>query len=42
MEALLREACAQIAARDDGSLSLDSRKGLVQLARQGKQRPQVM
>jgi cyclic pyranopterin phosphate synthase len=42
MERLIREACRRIAARDDGSLSLDSRKGLVQLARRGNERPQVM
>jgi MoaA/NifB/PqqE/SkfB family radical SAM enzyme len=42
MERLLRDACERIAARDDGSLSLDSRKGLVQLARQRKERPAVV
>jgi hypothetical protein len=42
MERLLRAACDQIAAHDDGSLSLDSRKGLVQLARKRNERPQVV
>lgn len=42
MERLLRDACARIAARDDGSLSLDSRKGLVQLARRRNERPAVI
>jgi hypothetical protein len=41
MERLLRSACDRIAANDDGSLSLDSRKGLVQLERVGKQRPRI-
>jgi hypothetical protein len=41
MERLLQQACERIAARDDGSLSLDSRKGLVQLARKGHERPAV-
>jgi len=42
MERLLRDACERIAANDDGSLSLDSRKGLVQLARQRNERPEVV
>lgn len=42
MERLLRGACEQIRARDDGSLSLDSRKGLVQLPRKRNERPQVV
>ncbi len=42
LENLLREACQRIAARDDGSLSLDSRKGLVQLARVRNERPRVI
>jgi hypothetical protein len=42
LEDLLREACERIAARDDGSLSLDSRKGLVQLARVRNERPPVV
>jgi MoaA/NifB/PqqE/SkfB family radical SAM enzyme len=42
MERLLRAACERITAHDDGSLSLDSRKGLVQLPRQGKERPAVV
>lgn len=42
LEGLLSEACSRIRDRDDGSLSLDSRKGLRQLERQGKQRPEVM
>ncbi len=42
MERLIRSACEQIVARDDGSLSLDSRKGLVQLARVRNERPQVV
>lgn len=42
LERLLGEACARIAAGDDGSLSLDSRKGLLQLPRSGKERPQVI
>jgi cyclic pyranopterin phosphate synthase len=41
MERLLREACARVAEHDDGTLSLDSRKGLVQLARKGRERPAV-
>lgn len=42
MQRLLRDACARITAHDDGSLSLDSRKGLVQLPRTAKERPQVV
>jgi hypothetical protein len=42
MERLIRDACERIAARDDGSLSLDSRKGLVQLARKRNERPEVV
>jgi len=42
MERLLREACQRITARDDGSLSLDSRKGLIQLPRERNERPQVV
>ena len=42
MERLLRAAAERIIAHDDGSLSLDSRKGLVQLARKGKERPAVV
>jgi len=42
MERLLRDACERIAAHDDGSLSLDSRKGLVQLPRTRNERPQVV
>ena len=42
LENLLREACRRIAARDDGSLSLDSRKGLVQLPRVRNERPRVV
>jgi hypothetical protein len=42
MERLLREACERIAARDDGSLTLDSRKGLVQLPRKRNERPEVV
>jgi MoaA/NifB/PqqE/SkfB family radical SAM enzyme len=42
MERLIRAACECIAARDDGSLSLDSRKGLVQLPRVRNERPQVV
>lgn len=42
VERLLSEACRRIAARDDGSLSLDQRKGLVQLARKGHERPRVV
>jgi cyclic pyranopterin phosphate synthase len=41
LETLLSEACGRIAARDDGALSLDSRKGLVQLPRRGHERPPV-
>ena len=42
MEGMLRAVCERIQARDDGSLTLDSRKGLVQLARtRGNERPQV-
>jgi MoaA/NifB/PqqE/SkfB family radical SAM enzyme len=41
LERLLRDACERIASRDDGSLSLDSRKGLVQLPRSGHGRPAV-
>jgi hypothetical protein len=39
MQRLLRDACERIAARDDGALSLDSRKGLAQLARKRNERP---
>ena len=42
MERLLRDACRRLAARDDGSLTLDSRKGLRQLPRKGNERPQVV
>ena len=42
MERLIRAACERIAANDDGSLSLDSRKGLVQLPRKRNERPQVV
>lgn len=42
MEHLLHAACARLAAHDDGALSLDSRKGLVQLARQRNERPPVI
>jgi len=42
MERLIRAACECIAAHDDGSLTLDSRKGLVQLARKGHERPAVV
>lgn len=42
MERLVRTACERIAAGDDGTLSLDSRKGLVQLLRQRNERPQVI
>ncbi|UJR84375.1 radical SAM protein [Sandaracinus amylolyticus] len=42
MERLLRAACERIAAHDDGSLSLDGRKGLVQLARKRNERPDVI
>jgi cyclic pyranopterin phosphate synthase len=43
MERLIRIACERIAARDDGSLSLDSRKGLVQLPRKrSNERPDVV
>jgi hypothetical protein len=42
MERLLRDACERITARDDGSLSLDSRKGLVQLERKRNERPAVV
>ncbi len=42
MERLIRDACERIVAGDDGSLSLDHRKGLVQLARQRNERPQVV
>ena len=42
LDGLLRAACERIAARDDGSLSLDSRKGLVQLPRIAHERPQVI
>jgi cyclic pyranopterin phosphate synthase len=42
MQRLLSSACELIAAHDDGSLSLDQRKGLVQLERKGKQRPEVV
>jgi hypothetical protein len=42
MERLLRDACQRITARDDGSLSLDSRKGLVQLPRKRNERPAVV
>jgi cyclic pyranopterin phosphate synthase len=42
MERLIRNACERVRAHDDGSLSLDSRKGLVQLARRRNERPQVM
>ncbi len=42
MQRLLSDACARIKANDDGSLSLDSRKGLVQLPRKrSNERPQV-
>jgi hypothetical protein len=41
LENLLSEVCGRIAARDDGTLSLDSRKGLVQLPRRGHERPPV-
>jgi len=42
MERLLRAACACIAEHDTGRLSLDSRKGLVQLARKRNERPAVI
>ena len=42
MQTLVQEACRLIVAKDDGTLSLDSRKGLVQLARQRNERPQVV
>ena len=42
LDRLVRAACERIAARDDGSLSLDSRKGLVQLPRIANERPQVV
>jgi cyclic pyranopterin phosphate synthase len=42
MERLIRDACGRITARDDGSLSLDRRKGLVQLARKRNERPEVV
>ena len=42
LDGLLRAACERIAARDDGSLSLDSRKGLVQLPSGSHGRPQVV
>ncbi|HYD50573.1 MAG TPA: radical SAM protein [Terriglobales bacterium] len=42
VELLLRTAGEQIARNDDGTLTLDSRKGLVQLPRQGKERPPVV
>jgi cyclic pyranopterin phosphate synthase len=42
LDRLLSSACKCIAAHDDGSLSLDNRKGLVQLARVANERPQVM
>jgi hypothetical protein len=42
MQRLLQAACERIAARDNGSLSLDSRKGLVQLARKRNERPEVV
>ncbi len=42
MQRLLRDACERIAAHDDGSLSLDSRKGLVQLPRRRNERPAVI
>ncbi len=42
MQRLVREACQLVDANDDGSLSLDSRKGLVQLPRERNERPQVV
>jgi hypothetical protein len=42
MERLIRAACEQISRHDDGSLSLDSRKGLVQLPRKRNERPAVV
>lgn len=42
LDRLLGDVCERIAGRDDGSLSLDSRKGLLQMARRGKERPQVV
>jgi hypothetical protein len=42
MERLIRDACERVAARDDGSLSLDRRKGLVQLPRKRNERPEVV
>lgn len=42
MEQLIRAACARISAHDDGSLSLDRRKGLVQLPRKRNERPEVV
>ena len=41
LERLLRDVCERITERDDGSLSLDSRKGLVQV-RQAHGRPAVV
>ncbi len=41
LDLLLSQVCERIAGGDDGTLSLDSRKGLVQLPRRGKERPQV-
>lgn len=42
LEHLLSDACGRISGRDDGSLSLDGRKGLTQLPRRGNERPGVV
>lgn len=41
VETLVRLACDAVAARDDGTLSLDSRKGLRQAPRLRNERPEV-